>query len=508
MSLPFIINNLHFTVELIGALCFLVMAWLAADAYIAGKQARQLWRVLGFCSLGVAQLLHTFNISNDLLGIGGGTLVIFGLLLIIVSFFTGPKIASFSYGNNASNTQKSPALLFIPAFSSVAVYFDILAAVAFSLIAFLSIRQMQKEFDRSQKYFWMGFFALALGVLAALFWKGTNGFIVEHMFRLVGFSLLSMWVWQYLKLRLRESVVLIFISLTLFIATIVTLAFSTILMSKIEAETRTSLSIDTRVIDLAVDGLREEARVKAALLSEEGDMTNALKEKNSAKLEGLLTDALDREKLGFLLVTDVSGTVLLRAHALSRYGDSLANESAVASALIGEPKTVIESSPVEQFSIRAATPLLDDGEIVGVLVAGYPLDNVFADRMKKVTGLEMSVYEGEKVVATTALATDGRTRLSGISVLDKGVVSTVLVNGKETIAHVELRGEQFLASYVPLMNGEGEVIGMLSASKPQQEIIALANATNRLTLISVMTLLLILALPLYALTRRLLGETF
>lgn len=500
MSFPFIINNLHFTIELIGALCFLVMAWLAADAYGAGKQARQLWRVFGFAFLGAAQILHTFNVANDLSAIGGAALVVLGLLCVLVSFLTGPKIASV-YGG-----AKAPVVLLVPAFSAVAIYFDALTLVALLVIAFLSFRQMHKEFERSLRYFWMGFLALALGMAVALSWKDANGFVAEHLLRLAGFCLLFVWVWQYLKLRLRESIVLIFISLTLFIATIVTLAFSTILMSKIEAETRTSLSIDTRVIDLAVSGLREEARAKAELLAERGDITNALMEKNSAKLEGLLSEALDRDKLGFLLVTDKSGTVLLRAHAISRHGDSIATEAAVRSALIGEAMTTIEASQGEQFSIRAAVPLFHDGEIIGVVVAGYSLDNVFADRMKKITGLEMSIYEGAKVVATTALAADGRTRLSGIALADEGVVTAVLGKGDGVTTQVLLRGEQFLASYLPIKNGEGKIVGMLSASKPQQEIIALANATNRLTLISVITLLLVLALPLYALTRRLLGE--
>ena len=47
---------------------------------------------------------------------------------------------------------------------------------------------------------------------------------------------------------------------------------------------------------------------------------------------------------------------------------------------------------------------------------------------------------------------------------------------------------------------------MFSASKSEAEIMALANATNQLTFVAVIALLLILALPLYFLTRRLLAE--
>ena len=509
MSLPFIINNLHFTVEIVGALTFFVMAWLAADAYVVGRQSRPLLRVFGFSLVGVSQLIHALTVSDDLYSLLGAVAFILGLIFVIGSFFTGPKTASLEPTSGAASgtpPAQAPAVLVLPAFASISLYVDSLTALLLCVVAFLSFRQLKKEFDRSLQFFWIGFFVLFLGVLAALFWKGQNGFVLEHLLRLAGFLLLSVWVWQYLQLRLRESVVLIFISLTLLISTIVTLAFSSILMSKIEAETRSSLAIDTKVIDLAVGGLLEEARAKVELLAERGDITNALTEKNAAKLAVLLSDALSEEKLGFLLVTDKQGTVVLRAHALSRYGDSIGTERAVESALTGTVFATIESSSAEKFSIRAAVPLYQKGTLIGVLVAGFPLDNVFADRMKKITGLEMSIYEGESVVATTALGEDGRSRLSGIAVDDPSVREAGVERGGAATARVELRGEEFLASYLPIISGDGKIVGMFSASKSQQEIIALANATNRLTLVAVMSLLLILALPFYFLTRRLLGD--
>lgn len=496
MSLPFVLNNLHFTVEIVGALCFFVMAYLAADAYSVSRQTPSFLRIVGFSLIGAWQIILAMASPDDVINFVGSLLYIVGIIILVASFLAEPRL----------RPPVVAAVLFIPAFADVSPYSDLVSAVGLGMIAYLSFRQYTAALNRALKFFCVGFLALALAQLTHfLFGKITVGEISVLLLHAIGWSMFVLWIWQYIELRLKESIMLIFISLTLFIATIITLAFSTILMSKVEAETRASLATDTRVVDLVVGGLREEARAKAELLAERGDITGALREKNSAKLEGLLSDALDREKLGFLLVTDRSGTVLLRGHALSRYGDSIADEASVARALLGESLTTIESSSGEQFSIRAATPLSHDGEIIGALVAGYPLDNVFADRMKKITGLEMSIYEGEKVVATTALAEDGRTRLSGVSVDDREITEAVLVKGGGATARVDLRGERFLASYLPIKNVDGEIVGMFSASKPQQEIIALANATNRLTFMAVIALLIILSLPLYLVTRRLLS---
>lgn len=497
MSLYFIINNLHFTIELVGALVFFMMAWLAADAYMVGKQLKPLLRIIGFSLIGLWQILYAFTLGGDFINTIGSFVYLIGIGLVILSFFVGPRLSPVS----------TTAVILIPAFSSVLPYIDAIAALGFGAIAYLSYKEFKREFNQSLKFFWYGFSVLAIASLFSSFLGSTSvGSLIARLLQAAGFIVLVMWVWQYLKLRLRESMVLIFISMTLFIATIVTLAFSTILISKIESETRNNLTIDTRVLDLTVRGLTEEASAKAKLLGQTGEISTALAQNNISELERLMTVSLDKEKLGFLLVTDKNGLVVLRAHALTRRGDSVGNERAVEEALGGTNFATIESSPGEKFSIRASVPLYRKGEIVGVLVAGFPLDNVFADRMKKITGLEMSVYDKDTVVATTALGADGRTRLSGISINDQSVKSAVLEKGEAATARVLLRGESFLASYLPVINADGKIVGMFSASKPQQDIMALANATNRLTFVTVIILLLILALPLYFLTRRLLGS--
>ena len=45
--------------------------------------------------------------------------------------------------------------------------------------------------------------------------------------------------------------------------------------------------------------------------------------------------------------------------------------------------------------------------------------------------------------------------------------------------------------------------GMISAAKPQQDILDVENSTNRLTLITVIVIMLVLSWPIYAFTRRL-----
>ncbi len=480
MSFYFIANNLHFALELVGALVFFVMGWLAVDAYVVNKHYSSFMRVLGFCLIGIWQIIHAFSFGGDVVNFIGLFTYLLGLILLFSGFLTVPRLAAVS------------AVILIPSFNGTLPFFQVIIAVVLGGIAL-----------------WRGFLFLAVAAAIQVIARAQNSdsmlWYLTHILEAVGFAFFVFWVWQYLRLRVRESLVLIFISMTLFIATVVTLAFSTILISKIEQETRGNLLINAKVFDFSVGKLTEESGAEAKLIAADPVVALGVSVDDVAGLQSKLTQYIESEKLGLLLVTDKSGTVLMRAHSPDERGDSIAKERAVEEALIGNNFSTIEFSPAEKFSVRSSAPIYKDGKVVGTVVAGFPLDNVMVDRIKKITGLDTTLYQADTSIASTALAPDGRSRLTGVALADTGVKQSVLVDGQTATARVVIKNTPFLASYLPIKNGDGVIVGMFSAAKPQADIVEIANSTNRLTLITVTLLLLLLALPLFSLTKRLLA---
>jgi methyl-accepting chemotaxis protein len=259
-------------------------------------------------------------------------------------------------------------------------------------------------------------------------------------------------------------------------------------------------------MELTIDGLREQSLAKAALLSKDPALATAITKNDFTALEQLSEAFLEEYKLGFLTVVGQDGSVLVRANALSRRGDSLLAERAVEDALLGNAIVTIEKSPVEKFSIRAGAPVVVEGKIIGAVVAGYPLDNALVDNIKRITGLEMFIYEGDTAIAATAFAQDGRTRVVG-TVADASTKVAVLEEGGAASTQAVIFGKPFRASYLPLTNADGKIVGMISAAKPEQDILDIANSTNRLTLLTVIIIMLGLSYPMYAFTRRLTSDT-
>lgn len=496
MSFFFILNNLHFSLEILGALAFGTVAWLSFDAFRIRKDFTTISRGIGFILLAAWQVIHAFGFVSEVYGFAGYGIYFFGLLFVAANLALEAP----------TERPQFKGVVILPALTPLLPIFNAVASITLLLIVLLSFRQYKKELKKTLAPFVLAFTFLFLGAVAAVFSPQdsfTNLWIAGHILELLGFASLGWWVWQYLQLRIREELLLIFISVTLLMAVVVTLTFSSILVNRIETQTRASLLTDARVLNFATTRLQEEARAKADLLAYNLDLRTAVEENNFVALEKIATDLFRDEKLGFLIILDAEGGVMLRAHGLTKKGDNLSAERAVEAALAGESLSTIESSEVEQFSIRAASPLIANDKVIGVVVAGFPLDNAFVDSIKKITGLEMSIFRDNTRVATTSFNPDGRTRSVGIKQVDQRVSDAVLSRGESITVRTEILSRPFLASYLPIKNVDGQIVGMMSAAQAQEEIAEIANSTNQLTLISVVILMLILTAPIYLVTRRL-----
>lgn len=501
MSIFFLLNNIHFTLELLGALAFMAVAWLAFDAFRIRRDFTTISRGIGFAFLSLWQVIHAFNLGEEFYGYGGYTLYIIGLLFIIINLLEEAPVEKPTF----------KAILILPAFSLALFYLNIAAAVGMLLIFILSLVQYLKENKKALIPFWAGFLFLFLGAVFSIF-SGPElldaRWIAGHFFEFAGFFSVGWWVWSYLQARIQESMVLIFVTMALLISAAVTLVFSTILITRVEDTTETNLLTNVKVMEFAVTRLKEEALAKVRFLASKKEIQDAFAKNNFPALESLLTKFLEDEKLGFLMAVDKEGYVLIRAHALTQKDDNAAGEYAAGEALEGRTAVTIEPSAGEKFSIRAAAPvtLSDKKKRVitgGALIAGFPLDNAFADMIKKITGLEMSIFEKDTLTATTVLNPDGRTRNTGIKITDTNIIEQVSKKGEPLTVRTVVTARPFLASYLPIKDLNGQFAGMLSAAKPEKEIVALVDATNRLTFVTVALLMLILSAPIYFITKRL-----
>lgn len=494
MSFYFLVNNLHFAFGMLGAIVLITSAWLLWDSYNIQKSSPVMMRLIGISFFSVWQIIQSLDVRGDVLLYFGYSLLILGLAFIVISFLQTKQLSIHS-------------VVIIPAFTLYVQQLSVISTILFFAIAYLAFRQWKREYNPTWIPFAIGFLLFGIAYFLDIFIKGTDRisfiYILSNIIELAGAVSLGVWIWQYMRLRISESIIMILIGTTFILSTIVTLAFSTILIGRVVSETSNNLITDVKVVDFSINSMKEEALSKARLVATDAEIIKAINSNDFESLDQNSALLLEKYNLGFLIVTDKNGDVLVRANALSKRGDSLFEERAFEEAKLKNSIVTIENSAAEGFSIRSGAPVYDkNNKVVGTIIAGFQLDNAFVDKMKRLTGFETFIYKGDMSVAGTALDIDGRTRLIGNKVDNVDIINSVLKGGKLFTGNIDIHGTAFQASYLPIIDGDNKTVGMISAAKHQQDIVNVANATNRFTLIVVLLILLVLIFPIYFISKR------
>jgi two-component system NtrC family sensor kinase len=261
-----------------------------------------------------------------------------------------------------------------------------------------------------------------------------------------------------------------------------------------------------------------------------------------------LTATLNAEQLDFLTVTNASGVVVLRGANPGIAGDSEKSLSVVATALDkGTPAVAtaeftqdglaresprlpqmatLELVPTPQarplngtvetsgLVLVAAAPVLDDaGNVIGGLYGGWLLTRRFAivDKIRD-TVFGGSQYDGRDIgtstiflddvrIATNVLNQDG-TRAIGTRVSEE-VYNQVVVRGEQWVGRAYVVNAWYIASYDPIRDASGRVVGMLYVGTLEQPYVDLRVRTSLLFLGITLTAVLAAIAVSYIFSRRL-----
>ena len=267
MSLFFWLNNIHFSLELLGAMAFLLVAWLAFDSFSIKRDFLAFARGLGFSFLASYQVLHAFDFRSDIYVYASYILFFIGVAFILINLSREALLARPKYNS----------VLILPSFAVIGWAFKVIGLLGFLIVTALSFYQYRNETKKSLIPFIWGFVSLSVGALLTLF-NSTSSFsliwILAHFFELLGFISLMWWVWSYLQLRIREEVLIIMVSITIFMGIMISLTFSTILVNQVVSLIKSSLESNVKILGLDIKSLKEESRVKATLIASRSDVSS------------------------------------------------------------------------------------------------------------------------------------------------------------------------------------------------------------------------------------------
>ncbi|MCF4114512.1 MULTISPECIES: methyl-accepting chemotaxis protein [Dethiosulfovibrio] len=201
----------------------------------------------------------------------------------------------------------------------------------------------------------------------------------------------------------------------------------------------------------------------ALALSYRPDLVEAIDGGNRDEIVRMVSPILAELKLDFATVTDSKGVVLARTHSSDRLGDSVSDQSNVASALGGKASWALERGSEIPFSARAGAPIFSEGKVIGVVSAGIRMDDMaFVDEAKRLFKVDVTIFLGDKRFMTT-IVKDGD-RVIGTS-LDPKIADILLKEERSFTGPASILGIPYVTAYEPIRDGDGQVVGISFAGR-------------------------------------------
>lgn len=535
LEYEFVAQNLNFAINLFAAAVFFAAFWLYFDAWL-GKIThlnKDILRWAGYLCLALSFLVLAGIIDNTdrfgilksdnmelisrLLGVVG-----LGMIMAVEALSPLQKIPDHKkLGITTGSTVKAPGrekknkqVASVFGISSVALAW--LLPVGAAITGWLYWKRATKGLENHLKPLAVGFFVLAFYYLLALGELGQKSdnpqlveffreygpiWIVEKISLLAAIVIIGKWVWNYLIKRFVSQLFMMITSLTLVIFLLTTLTFSYLQQNAINSNTISNLETSINVLDYAIKAKAAESAANSEAISKDSQIITATAAGDHRWLAELTDDILGKNSNTSLVITDTSGKVLQRAEDPDDFGGSVSSNTMVRRALVGLTTTSISSTPGvihPVIQLTTTTPLRQNGLVVGTLSTGAELNNSFVDGIKTSTGLESSIYVGDRLSATTFLGSSNGTRLAGTKLDNQEIENTVIRNRAVFKGITQVAGVDYKSVYRPLQDADGAVAGMLMVGKSQDEINKLTNKAISDTFLSAIALMILSAVPALA----------
>ncbi|MCM1226621.1 MAG: methyl-accepting chemotaxis protein [Clostridium sp.] len=215
----------------------------------------------------------------------------------------------------------------------------------------------------------------------------------------------------------------------------------------------------------------DEATESATHLAAYESLIASVEEKDSEKV----LEAIDKyntlagiDENAVVTVTDQDGIVIARSSTADK-GDDISNLTYIKRCKQGETVSETEKGDDIKLGAVCGTPIKNaDGQQIGILSLTYTLeDPEFLDVIKGETDTEYTIFVDDTRYNTT-LKENGQ-RMLGTK-MDNDVKETVIQKKQDYSGLKTLAGVNYMTTYEPLENADGDVIGAIYAGIPMTEV--------------------------------------
>lgn len=289
--------------------------------------------------------------------------------------------------------------------------------------------------------------------------------------------------------------ILLFISLLIVALAITTLGYSTYQADRLAHRTIDQALADTRgVWDTYQADRFNKLKLGVRVMANDSPFKAAVETRDETTIFDMLGERAQDLSADLFLATTPNGTLIARSDRAGQSGDDLSHDPLIARALEGEEAVSVWRQG-DGLVHAVALPMSTTGELKGVLVAGYGLNESLAKQISRLTHCDVAFLNhrpgqpprlsvsslGPKEAAL--LATLNRTDLSAGGSADMAPME------------LDLAGDRHIVVQVPLRTVAGELVGSVVVLRSlATEMVAFKQFRNSLIVVSLVVMIAGLAL--------------
>ena len=268
---------------------------------------------------------------------------------------------------------------------------------------------------------------------------------------------------------------------------VVALVFSSLVFTTIQADRLAEENVsrgltETRQVWETYQADRyNKLKLGIRVLANDPGFKSVVETKDAATMLDTLKERNEETKADFFIVTDPSGVVVARTDRPSAQGEDLSKAPIVMKPLEGE-----ESATVWRTSDRlyhaVSVPIVTGQALMGVLVAGYGINEALASDIRKLTHSEIAFV-------TVAPGTPPQLAVSSLgpkeSALREALGRPELASGSADNFEIDLAGDRHVGVEVPLKTATGQTVGAVMALRSKDaEMAGFRRFRNSLIMVS------------------------
>ena len=274
----------------------------------------------------------------------------------------------------------------------------------------------------------------------------------------------------------------------LFIAALVvllvggTLAFTTVQADRLARSTIDAGLKETRDVWQAIQKDRfDKLKLGVRVLANDPYFKAALAERDQATTLDSLGERGQDLAADFMMATDSAGVLVARTDRPSATGEALSGDPIVHRALEGEESATLWRQGDQLFT-AVAVPMQTGPELVGVLVAGYGLNEAVASQIRRLTHSEIAfLVQPPGQPARLAVSSLGPREAALSAALSRRELTGTAMEPFE----IDLDGDRHIGVRIPLKTAGGEEIGAALALRSlAAETASFRQFRNSLVLVS------------------------